>query len=138
MHPLLVIGCLGLGLSPQRGGQGPDPDFIACVAHRQYSGNGSGMDEHKWGGTLQGAHLPNWTVGPGCYSVSSREQTHNDLCEHNWVLLLSNVATYNPRVCPSAGGEGHCGWAGPGARRSSAHSSLPHILVRYPLYAWER
>ena len=48
-----VLACLGVGPSPQLGGQGLDLDIFVHVAHRQYLGNVSGVEEHMWGGTLQ-------------------------------------------------------------------------------------
>lgn len=94
------ISCLGLDLSPQLGGQGPDPVIIVCVAHKQYLGNIGGVDEHKWGRTLQWACHPKWTMGLGCYPVFSKEQAHTDpLCKHNWILFLGNVAAHNSQIC---------------------------------------
>lgn len=94
-----VLACLGVGPSPQLGGQGLDLDIFVHVAHRQYLGNVSGVEEHMWGGTLQWACLPNWIVRPGSYPVFSREQTHTGLLhKQNWVLFLGNAAACNSQI----------------------------------------
>lgn len=65
------VSCLGLGLSPHPGGQGPDPAIFVCVARGRNLGNVGGVGEQKPGRALPWACLPDRTVGPGRGAVSS-------------------------------------------------------------------